>query len=167
MLRTRRLLAAALIVLPAALTACGGNPLAGLTGGGDCPGISKPVASGPGSFDGGDGKTTTQKGPLQLDGKGCDGTIPDTNSADNWTFEAKANETIIISVDAKGDSDPDLTVIDPNGDVFDANDDSGIGNSTSSLLNTTLDSDGVYTLRVDAYTPGGYTITVKSGTPEP
>jgi len=73
----------------------------------------------------------------------------------------------VITVEAKGDSDPDLTVIDPNGDVFDANDDNGIDNSLSSLLETTLDQGGVYTLRVDAYTPGGYTITVTSGTPDP
>jgi hypothetical protein len=146
------------MLAPLILASCGG-----VGGGSDCPGVAQPAASGPGACDGDDGYTTTQKGPLKLNGAECSGNIADISGADNWTFDGKTDQTITISIKAKGEADPTLTVIDPNGDVFDADDDSGGDNNP--LLTTTLPADGVYTLRVDAFTEGEYTISVKPGTP--
>jgi hypothetical protein len=142
------------------LASCGGG-LPGV----DCAGVSSPAQSGPGAYDGDDGYTTTQKGALRLDGAACSGNVVDTESADNWTFEGKADQTILITVTAQGESDPNLTVIDPNGDIIDADDD-GDGSGTSPMLNTTLPEDGVYTFRIDAFTEGAYTISVKTGNPD-
>lgn len=136
-----------------------------LGGASDCPGIKQPATSGPGTYDGQDGYTTTQKGPLKVGGAQCPGTIGDVTSADNWTFDGKTDQTVTISVKAQGASDPSLVVIDPDGNVIDADDDSGGG--TSSLLTTTLPADGVYTFRVEVFNPGGYTIDVTTGTPSP
>lgn len=158
----RSMLLAALAALSVVLAGCSGGGGIGI---GDCPGVSKPATSGPGFFDGDDGYTTTQKGPLRLNGAACPGNIADTTTADNWTFEGKANQTVVIDVKAQGNADPNLTVIDPSGEVIDADDDSGGG--TSPQLVTTLPDDGVYTFRVDAFTEGAYTIGVKEGTPEP
>jgi hypothetical protein len=164
MQKSRFVLFAALIALAVTLAGCGGAAKSGGTSA-DCPGISQPAASGPGAFDGEDGYSTVQKGPLKLGGASCSSTITDVNSADNWTFDGKADQTIVISVKAQGDTDPELTVIDPTGEVIDADDDGGGG--TNPLLNTTLPDDGVYTLRVDTFTEGAYTIDVTTGTPEP
>jgi Bacterial pre-peptidase C-terminal domain len=142
-----------MIIWLAATTACG-LPTTAV----GCPGVSSPVASGPGAYDGGDGYSTTQKGPLGS-GVSCSSTIADISSADNWTFEGKADQSVTIDVKAQGDADPNLTVIDPNGDVIDSDDDSGGG--TSPLLTTTLPEDGVYTFRIDMFTEGGYTISAK------
>lgn len=154
---------AAAMALAFTAAACALPGLGQTTGGsGACPGLSgQPAASGPGSYTGGDAYTTTQRGPIQVDGGACTGDVTSITAADNWTFEGKANQIVIIDAVAIGGTDPNLTLIDPAGNVIGQDDDSG-GNVNARLV-TTLPTAGVYTVRVDVYSEGQYNVSVKQG----
>jgi hypothetical protein len=149
---------------PAVLASPTANP-ASMPGFYQCAPLVQPAPNGPGAFDGGDGLLTVQKGPLTLGDSGCSSTVTDLEIAENWTFQGTVNQIITINVKALGDADPQITLIDPIGDAIDMDDDSGGG--TSARLNALLEMDGIYTLRVELFEPGVYTINVLQGTPEP
>ena len=130
----------------------------------DCPPVL-PVSSGPGFYDGDDGFDTVQRGPLTLDSPGCSSNVTNLDAAENWTFAGTTNQDIVIRVEAYGAADPQLTVIDPNGDVIDNSD--SVGGTRTQEADETLPLDGVYTLRVAMFAAGIYNINVQSGTPEP
>ena len=130
----------------------------------DCPPV-RPASSGPGSYDGDDGFDTVQRGPLTLDAPGCSSNVTNLDAAENWTFAGTTGQDIVIRVQAYGKADPQLTIIDPNGDVVDVSD--NIDGTSSQEADETLDMDGVYTLRVTMFAAGIYNINVQSGTPEP
>ncbi len=59
-------------------------------------------------------------------------------------------------------TDPRVKLIDTSNTVLGEDDDSGGGvGGWDSLLTATLPADGPYTLRVDVFSPGGYTIEVQ------
>lgn len=130
----------------------------------DCPPIV-PAASGPGTYDGDDGFDTVQRGPLTLDGPGCSSNVTNLDAAENWTFAGTSGQNVDIRIQAYGDADPQVTVIDPNGEVVDISD--YIDGTRNQLASEELELDGIYTLRVAMYAPGIYNINVQTGTPEP
>jgi hypothetical protein len=130
-----------------------------------CPPYTTPAESGPGTFTGEDGLGTIQKGPIFLDQSGCSSVVTDLEIAENWIFQGTAGQDIVINVKALGDSDPQVTLIDPNGEALGTDDDSGGGMGAS--LDAYLELDGIYTFRVEMFEPGVYTINVLTGTPEP
>lgn len=79
--------------------------------------------------------------------------------AHNWYFEGQAGQDVTIRVDAVGDTDPRIRLIDPSGTVIGEDDDGG--GDYNSLLETTLPSTGTYTVRIDVFSTGTYRITIE------
>lgn len=103
---------------------------------------------------------TTNKGRLQIGTSGT-GELTDINytNADSWTFEGKSGQSVSILVQEDKGSDPHLIVLDPDGAVIADDDDSGGGNSP--LVTLELAQSGIYTVCVDMYTNGPYTLSLK------
>lgn len=110
------------------------------------------------NYDGGDGFDTTYVGSLQV-GESVVDSIPTLFEAHNWQFEGSAGQTVTIRADVIGDSDPRIKLIDPNGTVIGEDDDGG--GDYSSLLTVTLPVDGMYTIRVDMWTEGEFTLSIQ------
>ncbi|MEO8393257.1 MAG: DVUA0089 family protein [Chloroflexota bacterium] len=85
---------------------------------------------------------------------------------DGWTYAGKANEQIVIEVEAvDAKLDPHLYLYDPNGKLIAENDDIDGSTNRNSRIDMTLPSAGSYTIRVSAFADGGaYKLTVESGT---
>ncbi len=147
-IRNRRALMIVVAVLALGALAC------------SCGGLGNLVPSGGGSstFDGGDGLDTTGGGTISVGGS-ANGTLNSIFEAHNWTFEGAAGQTVTISVVGQGDCDPRTKLIDPQGNVLAEDDDSGGG--YNSYISYTLPSAGRYTIRVDVYTTGSYTVTLQ------
>lgn len=130
----------------------------------DCPAVIQQT-EGPGTYDAGDGFDTVQRGPLSLNSPGCSSNVTNLDAAENWTFAGTTDQDIIIRIQAYGDADPQVTVIDPNGEVLDTSDNTD--GTRSQVIEETLPLDGVYTLRVTMFAAGIYNIDIVAGTPEP
>lgn len=115
-------------------------------------------ASYPNAFDGGDGYDTTLLETIQI-GETREATLDSLLEAHNWQFQGTAGQTVTIRVNAIGDTDPRAKLIDPSGNVIAEDDDGGGG--YDSLIVATLPVDGTYTVRVDVFTTGRYTITIE------
>jgi hypothetical protein len=109
-------------------------------------------------YDGGDGYNTTLVQTIGL-GQTQQARLDDLFDAHNWQFEGTAGQSVTIRVNALENSDPQAKLIDPRGQVIAQDDDSGGG--YDALIVTTLPSDGVYTIRVDMWTTGPYSISVE------
>ena len=79
--------------------------------------------------------------------------------AHNWLFEGQSGQTVTIEVVGVGSTDPSATLIDPNGTVVARSDQTDSGGSEH--ITATLQLSGTYTVRVNVYVPGDYTITVR------
>jgi hypothetical protein len=126
------------------------------------PEVSTPPAgtgNTPGLFDGGDGLDTIPKGALAIGGEAGSGNLDSWFNADNWTFDGSAGQQVTILVESVNGSDPNLALIDPQGNVIGEDDDSGDG--TSAQLVIALPANGTYTIRIDIFTPGDYNVSVK------
>lgn len=110
-------------------------------------------------YDGGDGLQTMLTEYIAL-GETRTASLEDLFSAHNWLFEGVAGEQVTIRVNAVGDSDPRLRLIDPNGNVIAENDDAAEGD-LSAEITITLPMNGVYTARVDMFVAGEYSIVVR------
>ena len=143
----------AILALAAAACVCtsslpiGGN--GGITGGGSGGGTG---------YDGGDGLDTNYQGNISVGGS-AQGNLDSLFVADNWTFQGSSGQNVTIFVEAIGDSDPRVKLIDPDGNVVAEDDDGGGG--YSSMIQTSLPSNGQYTIRVDVFTAGDYRITLE------
>lgn len=104
----------------------------------------------------GEGYPTTKVERIVLGGS-ASGMMSDAE-AHNYLFDGTAGQKITIKVTASGGSDPRLRLIDPHGNGL-ANDDDG-GGGTSALLTVTLPETGTYTIRIDMWVGGGYSLTV-------
>ena len=113
-----------------------------------------------GSYPDGPAFDTTNKGRLQIDSSGT-GELTNINytNADSWTFEGTSGRAVSILVREDKGSDPHLIVLDPDGAVIADDDDSGGGNSP--LVTLELAKTGIYTICVDMYTNGPYTVSLK------
>lgn len=149
MLKNRNRRAGMIVVaaLALAVLACTCGSLAGLGGGG------------PNDFDGGDGLDTTGGGTLTVGGGAESETLNDLFEAHNWTFDGQAGQTVTIQVIAQGETDPRAKLLDPDGDLIVEDDDGGGG--YNSLIVATLPETGTYTVRVDVFTEGTYSISVQ------
>lgn len=149
--RTRRLM---IVVAALALVtlACTCGPLTNIipSGGGGGGATS--------TFDGGDGLDTTGGGQISVGGS-VTGTLDSIFEAHNWTFVGSAGQSVTINAVGQGETDPRVKLIDPSGSVLAEDDDGGGG--WNSLIIATLPSNGTYTIRVDVYTTGTYTLTLQ------
>lgn len=110
-----------------------------------------------GDSDFNDFNTTTSNAEIQVGTTGT-GTITSLTDAHNWTFQGTAGQTIIIETIGIGDTDPDVTLYDPNLNEVASNDDF---DGFNSYIETTLPVDGTYTARVEVWSTGDYQITVR------
>lgn len=110
-------------------------------------------------YDGGDGLQTIGGGVVTVGGGPVTGELNDLFQAENWTFCATAGQTVTIEVNSIGETDPRVKLIGPDGSVLAEDDDSGGG--WNALIEGPLPVDGVYTIRVDVYAVGQYTVTVR------
>jgi hypothetical protein len=124
-----------------------------------------PVVTGPGGapvYDGGDGYETTLVQEITVGQTSAPTQINGLFEAHNWLFQGTAGQTVTIRVSGLGDCDPRFKLIDPNGDIIGDDDDSGGGaNGYDALLTITLPMSGTYTVRVDVWSTGQYTVTVQ------
>jgi hypothetical protein len=109
-------------------------------------------------YDGGDGLSTTLVQTIDL-GQTQQARLDDVFDAHNWQFDGSAGQSVTIQVNSLEGSDPQAKLIDPRGQVIAQDDDNGGGHDA--LIVTTLPSDGVYTVRVDMWTIGPYSISVE------
>jgi hypothetical protein len=109
-------------------------------------------------YDGGDGYNTTLVETIPL-GQTQQSRLDDLFDAHNWQFEGTAGQSVTIRVDGVGDSNPQAKLIDPAGQVIAEDDDGGGG--YNALIVTSLPSDGTYTVRIDMWTTGPYSIIVE------
>jgi hypothetical protein len=110
------------------------------------------------AYDGGDNLRTANTETLSL-GTSGNGELTSTQQADNWLFEGWSGQSVAIQVISQGECDPRARLIDPHGNVIAEDDDGGGG--FNALITLNLPLTGIYTVRVDAYTPGAYTITLQ------
>jgi type II secretory pathway pseudopilin PulG len=112
----------------------------------------------PNTLDGGDGLATTGGGTISVGGS-VQGTLDSLFEAHNWVFEGQAGQTVTIRADAVGETDPRVRLLDPGGSVIAEDDDGGGG--LNALLTATLPMSGTYTIRVDIFVAGTYTLTLQ------
>lgn len=115
------------------------------------------IASGIGYIGPGDFFDTTGGGSIQV-GEPASGTIVSNTEAHNWFFEGAEGQVVEVFVTGDGISDPRARLIDPNNKVVARNDDTG--DSFDAYILATLSSTGTYTIRVDMFEPGDYTISL-------
>jgi len=109
-------------------------------------------------YDGGDGYNTTLVQTIGL-GQTQQARLDDLFDAHNWQFDGTAGQSVTIRVNALEGSDPHAKLLDPHGRVIAEDDDGGGGYDALIVMN--LPSDGVYTVRVDMWTTGPYSISVE------
>jgi hypothetical protein len=108
-------------------------------------------------FDAGDGKPTSRIEMLPLEGR-VSGSLADPDEAHNWLFEATAGQAVVLQAAAQNGCDPRLRLLGPDGALIGENDNGLDGRGAR--LTAALPSDGLYTVRVDAWSGGGYTLTL-------
>jgi hypothetical protein len=112
----------------------------------------------PNAMDGGDGLSTTGGGPISVGGT-VQGRLTSMFEAHNWTFQGQAGQQVTIRVNGVGDTDPRTKLLDPSGNVLAEDDDGGGG--LNSLITATLPTTGTYTIRVDVFEGGDYTVSLE------
>ncbi|GAB4477298.1 MAG: hypothetical protein Kow00124_20330 [Anaerolineae bacterium] len=111
-------------------------------------------------YDGGDGYTTSLSVIISI-GEQRQGRIEALNEAHNYLFQGRAGQAITIRVQGGEDgTDTRLKLIAPTGAVLASADDV---EGRDPVLAYTLPADGLYTARIDTYSPGGYTLTLSAG----
>lgn len=96
-------------------------------------------------------------GGMLQPGEGQAATLGSITEAHDWEFEGRAGQTITVIVEGEGDVDPRVTLLGPEGMFLsDVNDNEG----PVEVLRYTLPINGIYTIRVDVFQRGAYTITL-------
>ncbi len=104
-----------------------------------------------------DGYETTLVQRLNF-GETGSATFSDLFEAHNWLFEGQAGRTVEIVINGGTEgTDTHAKLLDPNGQVLTEEDDTREYNP---WIVYTLPADGLYTVRVDTWDEGSYTITV-------
>ena len=87
--------------------------------------------------------------------------ITDLFEIHNWSFQGNDGQQVTIRATAVSgaDTDPRIKLLGPNGALLIEDDDGGGG--TAALINGySLPGDGTYTISVDVWTTGGYTLSL-------
>jgi hypothetical protein len=134
------------------------TPTPGPTGTPVSEGAATPSGGIPRSYDGGDGYVTTLRQPITV-GLTVSGELGTNIEGHNWEFVGAAGQTVTIRVTGSGGCDPRVKLIDPAGAVLGSDDDGGGG--VNALLIYTLPAAGTYTIRIDGWTAGGYTLALE------
>jgi hypothetical protein len=108
-------------------------------------------------YDGGDGYQTSATHMLEI-GETNHETLDTLSEAHNWLFTGQEGQTVTILVSGQGVSDPRARLLDPQGNVIAEDDDSGEG--LDAFISRTLTESGLYTIRVDVFQEGPYTISL-------
>jgi len=117
------------------------------------------LAMGQGGFLGaGDALDTTGGGTVGI-GESVTGEIADSSQAHDWFFEGVQGQFVLINVYGDGESDPRARLITPGDEVLVRDDDGGEGFDV--YMSATLPADGTYTIRVDMFGGGTYTLTLE------
>ncbi len=79
----------------------------------------------------------------------------------DWTFQGQAGQKVTIRcAPAPGaDTDPELDLLGPGGQIL-AEDDDGGGEYTALIPDFTLPEDGTYTIRIEVWTTGRYVLSL-------
>lgn len=125
---------------------------------GGTPGGSEPSEGGTPVYTGIDGYETAQQNPIAV-GQTVSGSLPTATQSHNWVFQGTAGQTVTIRVTGSGGADPRAQLIDPSGNVLLVDDDGG--GRPNALITATLSVAGMYTIRVDAWSPGSYTVSLE------
>jgi hypothetical protein len=110
------------------------------------------------AFDGGDGYKTSQEMTITM-GQTVTGTLPTAIEAHNWEFQGTAGQKIVITVLGSGLTDPRVKLLDEQGFVL-ADDDDSLAYSNAQIVYI-LTATGTYTIRVDTWGGGDYSLTVQ------
>lgn len=105
----------------------------------------------------GDSLATTGGGTVSV-GESVTGEIADSSQAHDWQFEGTEGQFVVVNVYGDGESDPRARLVTPDGKVLVRNDDGGEGFDV--YISATLPADGTYTVRVDMFGGGTYTLTL-------
>lgn len=107
---------------------------------------------------------TEEQGSFAI-GEEVTGTIDDIFTAHSWTFDGTAGQVVTLSaVAAEGaETDPRLTLLDPDDVELASADDVGDGNVDAILEAFELPVDGTYTVLIDVFAEGDYVLTVVEG----
>jgi len=157
--RAPRLIAMGALVVVTLACTCG--PLSGLTSAITAENTavtSEALADAP-IYDGGDGYYTSAVNMLEIGGWGSE-TLDTLSEAHNWLFEGQEGQNVTISVSGQGVSDPRIRLLDPQGNLVAEDDDSG--QDLDAYLNYTLEKSGLYTIRVDVFQEGPYSISLEA-----
>ncbi len=85
--------------------------------------------------------------------------LNDLGAVHDWGFDGPAGRKVTIRVEAAPgeETDPRVTLVDPDGNILTADDDGG-GGLNAEISDYELPVDGVYTVKVDVFAGGAYTI---------
>ncbi len=106
---------------------------------------------------------TTGGGTATVNGPAIRDRIDGLFEAHNWVFDAAEGQTVTIDVEAIGETDPRLRLLDPDGSLLAEDDDSGYDYGMGvwdATLRYTVSRAGTYTMRIDVFTGGDFTIRV-------
>lgn len=155
----RRIVIMGVIILLTAV-ACVCTSLSNLTGGGGSTRGTVPGYTGP-VYDGGDGLDTILVQQIGL-GQSQTARLDSIFEGQNWLYDGTAGQTITVTVQGIGGTDPRVQVIDPSGSVLAEDDDSGGGaGGLDALVTVTLPTTGTYTMRIDVFSTGEYSISIQ------
>jgi hypothetical protein len=84
-------------------------------------------------------------------------TLDSLTEAHDWTFEGQAGQHIAVMVEGDNWIDPRITLLSPEGELLTA---TNQNDGPDEILSETLPADGTYTIRVDVFRVGTYTITL-------
>lgn len=127
------------------------------TSGGLTPPSNPTTTGGAPTFDGGDGYDTEFVRDIQP-GSPQTATITDVFSAQNFVFQGQSGQQVTIASVGTDGTDTRLKLIDPSGNVFREEDDT---NGLDPQLTVTLNATGWWTIRIDAFSTGDYTLTLR------
>jgi hypothetical protein len=105
------------------------------------------------------GLNSTDQGSLSL-GSASSATLDTLTEAHDWTFSGEQGQVVTIRVEAAdgADTDPRVNLLSPAGEFLTSADDSDGYNAVISAYE--LPETGDYTVKVDVFEPGEYTVLV-------
>jgi hypothetical protein len=84
-------------------------------------------------------------------------TLDSLTEAHDWTFEGQAGQQVSIVVEGDDWADPRVTLLSPDGEILAV---ANRNDGPDEILSHALPADGAYTIRVDVFRAGTYTITL-------
>ncbi|GAB4483053.1 MAG: hypothetical protein Kow00124_32290 [Anaerolineae bacterium] len=120
--------------------------------------VTRPVPEGElPRYDGGDGLNTVFVSPLRYDIEMAS-RVESVVDAHNWVFAGIQGSTVTVRVSGGEGANLRARLFGPDGALLASEDDT---EGLDPVIRVTLPADGLYTVRVDAWAPGAYTISVR------